>query len=326
VPGHWRVVEGEAGSLRVYETPAASPVSAGHSGPSGLGGAAEGRSGRASPGGQPAAAEPGAIESPAGEDRTAAGAGEAAEPAEAAEPPELAEPAEPARVEPVDPAGSVVVLCHELPRDPDRATDAGRGYPALADRLSEECGCRVVAPMFRGTSGSAGDFSANGWLADLFTVADAEVGPGGTLWLIGFGFGGAIALRSAANDPRVSGVASIAGPADLTAWTSNREKVLDRCRRSGVVSTEGFPPDLDAWVAEIVALAPLDAAARLGLRPLLVVHGSDDAEVPVAAARAVSDAATNGPVDLRIVPAAGHWLRADPRVVATLVGWIERHR
>ena len=250
MPGHWRVIDGGAGTLRVYETPETPATS----------------------------------------------------------------------------SGSVLILCHELPRDPDRATDTDRGYPALADRLSEECACRVVVPMFRGTSGSAGDFSANGWLEDLSSVVDAEVGPDGRLWLIGFGLGGAIALRTAERDQRVSGVASIAGPADLTAWISNREKVFTRCRRSGVISTEGFPPDVEAWAAEIVALAPLDAAAHLGARPLLVVHGSDDAEVPVAAARALSEAATDGAVDLRIVPAAGHWLRADPRVVATLVGWIERHR
>lgn len=256
MPGNWRVVDGEAGPLRVYETPAAAAAAA-----------------------------------------------------------TLASP-----------SASVVVLCHELPRDPDHATDAGRGYPALADRLSEECGCRVISPMLRGTSGSAGDFSSNGWLADLVTVADSEVGSEGTLWLIGFGFGGAIALRTAVRDPRVAGVVTIAGPADLTAWISNREKVLERCRRSGVISTEGFPADVEAWASEIVALAPLDAAAHLSGRPLLVIHGSDDSEVPVAAARAVSDAAVDGPVDLRIVPAAGHWLRADPRVVATLVGWIERHR
>lgn len=256
MPGHWRVVDGEAGPLRVYETPA----------------------------------------SPGGRAGTAAG------------------------------SGSLVVLCHELPREPDRANDAGRGYPALADRLSEECACRVVVPMLRGTSGSAGDFSAGSWLQDLVTITDAEVGSAGNVWLIGFGFGGAIALRTGAQDKRVAGVATIAGPADLTAWVSNREKVLDRCRRSGVISSEGFPPDVDAWAAEIVALAPLDAAAHLGPRPLLVVHGSDDSEVPVAAGRAIADAATGGPVDLRIVPAAGHWLRADPRVVATLVGWIERHR
>ncbi len=226
----------------------------------------------------------------------------------------------------VNSSSSVLFLCHELPREPDRATDTGRGYPALADRLSEECGCRVVVPMLRGTSGSAGDFSAKGWLQDLASVADADSGLEGGLWLVGFGFGGAIALRTAQRDKRAAGVATIAGPADLTAWISARETVLERCRRSGVISTDGFPPDVDAWAAEIVALAPLDAAAHLGSRPLLVVHGSDDAEVPVAAARAIADAATDGPVDLRIVPAAGHWLRADPRVVATLVGWIERHR
>jgi pimeloyl-ACP methyl ester carboxylesterase len=250
VSGRWRIVEGEAGPLRVYET-------------------------TASPGGS---------------------------------------------------SSSVLVLCHELPREPDRATDAGRGYPALADRLSEECASRVIVPMLRGTSGSAGDFSASGWLNDLAAVADADGELEAGLWLIGFGFGGAIALRTAQRDTRVAGVASVAGPADLTAWVSNRERVLERCRRSGVISTAGFPADLDAWATEIVSLAPLEAATHLGRRPLLVVHGSDDAEVPVAAARAIADAATDGPVDLRIVPAAGHWLRADPRVVATLVGWIERHR
>jgi pimeloyl-ACP methyl ester carboxylesterase len=252
VPGHWRVIGGEAGVVRVYATPAGSA---------------------ASPGG-------------------------------------------------------VLVLCHELPREPDPGTDAGQGYPPLADRLSEECAGRVVVPMLRGTSGSGGDFTANGWLEDLAAVKGEEAGSDGDghLWLIGFGFGGAVALRGAVEDPRVRGVASIAGPADLTAWVANREKVIDRCRRSGVISTPGFPADPDAWAEEIVALAPLDAAARLGGRPLLVIHGSDDAEVPVAAARAIADAATVGPVDLRIVPAAGHWLRADPRVVATLVGWIERHR
>lgn len=221
--------------------------------------------------------------------------------------------------------GPALLLCHELPRDPDGTTNAGRGYPALADRLSEECGCRVVAGMLRGTSGSEGEFTARGWLEDVAAISSEEAGPGG-LWLVGFGFGGAVALRAAAGDPRVRGVASIAGPADLTAWVANRERVLARCHRSGVIHSEGFPPDVDAWAREIIELAPLDAAAHLGTRPLLVVHGSDDAEVPVAAARALADAATHGPVDLRIVPGASHWLRADPRVVATLVGWIERQR
>jgi putative redox protein len=144
---------------------------------------------------------------------------------------------------------------------------------------------------------------------------------------VGFGLGAAVALRTAVDEPRVHGVASVAGPADLTAWASNTERILDRCRRSGAVTTPGFPADPVEWAAELVSLAPLDAVAHLGGRSLLVVHGSDDSEVPTAAAQALADAAApEGTVDLRIVPGAGHWLRADPRVVATLVGWIDRRR
>lgn len=229
------------------------------------------------------------------------------------------------------PGGSLrqpmLLLCHELPRGPGGAHDAGRAYPALADRLAAESGLRVVAAMLRGTGGSTGDFSANGWLEDLAAVMDHEAAPGTGVWLVGFGLGGALALRLALADERVQGVATVAGPADLTAWVADTDRVLDRCRRSAVISTPGYPADVAAWAAELVALAPLDAAAKLGHRPLLVVHGSDDGEVPAAAAQALVDAARpNGPVDLRIVPGAGHWLRADPRVVATLIGWIERRR
>lgn len=220
-----------------------------------------------------------------------------------------------------------LVLCEELPRPGAGAADAGRAYPALAERLSDECGCAVVAPMLRGTGGSDGDFSAGGWLADLAAVLEAELTADGSAWLVGFGLGAAMALRTAVTDTRVRGVASVAGPADLTAWASNSERIVDRCRRSGAIRTGGFPEDEAGWAAELVSLAPLDAAARLNGRPLLVMHGSDDAEVATAAAQALADAAApHGPVDLRIVPGASHWLRADPRVLATLVGWIERRR
>ena len=48
-------------------------------------------------------------------------------------------------------------------------------------------------------------------------------------------------------------------------------------------------------------------------------------DIRVDDARALSEAAT-GPSDLRVVFGAGHWLRADPRVIAILVGWLERRR
>ena len=54
-----------------------------------------------------------------------------------------------------------------------------------------------------------------------------------------------------------------------------------------------------------------------------MVHGSDDPDVALTDARALADAAT-GPSELHVVLGAGHWLRADPRVIALLVGWLER--
>ncbi len=221
----------------------------------------------------------------------------------------------------------LLLLCHELPRGTGGARDAGRAYPGLADYLSAETGLRVVAALLRGTGESDGNFSAGGWLEDLRFVLEREAGPATEVWAVGFGLGAALALRLALAEERVRGVAIVAGPADLAGWVADTVGVLDRCRRSGVISSPGFPSDVDAWAEELVALAPLDAAAHLGSRPLLVIHGSDDGEVPAAAARALADAAApNGPVDLRIVPGGGHWLRADPRVVATLVGWLDRRR
>ena len=55
------------------------------------------------------------------------------------------------------------------------------------------------------------------------------------------------------------------------------------------------------------------------------MHGADDPLVPVEAARALV-AAARGPAELRIIQGAGHWLRSDPRMVATLIGWLDRIR
>lgn len=224
------------------------------------------------------------------------------------------------------PDGHLLLLCHELPRGRGSAADTGRTFPALADRLGHETGFRVVVGMLRGAGGSEGNFSAAGWLEDLACLVDQQVGAGGRLWLAGFDLGGALALRLAADDGRVAGVASLGAPADLGPWAADPAAAVARCRASGAIRTSGFPADEAAWAAELVSLRPLDAAAGLCGRPLLLLHGTGDDEVPVSAAPALAEAASSGATELRLVPGAGHWLRADPRVVATLAGWMERQR
>lgn len=217
-----------------------------------------------------------------------------------------------------------LMLCHELPRWRDGADVAGH-FPMLADRLCVECGLQVSLGTLRGLGGSEGDFSASGWLEDLRFLVDHEIGAEGRVLLAGFGLGGALALRLASEDQRVRGVATLAAVADPGSWVADPARLVASCRATGVIHTPGFPADPAAWAAELVALEPVAAASMLGDRPLLVVHGSDDRDVPLLAASQLADASA-GPVDRRIIPGAGHWLQADPRAVATLIGWTERQR
>jgi putative redox protein len=221
------------------------------------------------------------------------------------------------------PVRGYVLLCHDLPRPQAAAADVALTYPALADRLARETGWQVVTAALRGAGESAGDFSALGWLDDLRFLADSEVSADSTRVVVGFGFGGVLGLHLAAGDDRVAGVACLGTPAEVSELTGGTEAFLARCRRTGVIKTPGFPASPDAWAKELSVLHPVEDAALLKGRPLLMVHGSDDPDVHLSSARALTDAAT-GPSELHVVLGGGHWLRADPRVLALLVGWLER--
>jgi putative redox protein len=214
-------------------------------------------------------------------------------------------------------------LIHDLPRPKGAAADVALTYPALADRLTRESGWRCVTASLRGAGDSAGDFSALGWLDDLAFLAAEEIPETAPRLVVGFGFGGVLGLHMAAGDERVAGVACLGTPADVELLAGDAERLLERCRQTGVVSSPDFPASVDTWAKEMSVLHPAEDASSLKGRPLLMVHGSDDPDVPLAAARALSDAAT-GPSELHAVLGAGHWLRADPRVIAILVGWLER--
>ncbi|MGA2931444.1 MAG: alpha/beta fold hydrolase [Acidimicrobiales bacterium] len=216
-----------------------------------------------------------------------------------------------------------VVLCHDLPRPKGSAADVALTYPALADRLTRESGWRVVTAALRGAGESAGDFSALGWLDDLRFLAENEIPEDSPRFVVGFGFGGVLALHLAAGDERVAGVACLGTPSDLGSLARDPGDLLARCRQNGLITTPGFPASPEAWAKELSVLHPAEDAALLKGRPLLMVHGSDDPDVPLADARALADAAT-GPSELHVVLGAGHWLRADPRVIAILAGWLER--
>jgi len=220
---------------------------------------------------------------------------------------------------------NVLVLCHGFPVERDSAERVADTLPTLADHIANETGWPVVVGCLRGVCASDGDFSLSGWYEDLRAIVDhaAEIARGGGVWVVGFGTGGALALCVAAEDTRVRGVACFGSPATFADWATEGTDMVEYARRVGAIRSPGFPADRREWAEAFVALRPEQAAARLSPRPLLVVHGADDEEVPVADGRRLAECAGTR-AELRILAGAGHRLRADPRAVALPAGGLER--
>jgi len=222
-------------------------------------------------------------------------------------------------------ATGVVVLVHGFPLERDTSGQAGRTFPALADRLAAESGWRVVAGCLRGVAPSEGDFSLEGWFEDIGSLVDHAHGlaDGSGIRLVGFGTSGGLSLCLGAKDPRIGGVACLGSSSTFDEWARDLSEMVDFARRVGVIRTPGFPEDVAAWGSQFMSFRPDRAIAQMAPRPVLVVHGTADEGVPVSDARALAEAGGEG-TELRLVAGAGHQLRADPRAVALLVGWLER--
>jgi len=106
------------------------------------------------------------------------------------------------------------------------------------------------------------------------------------LGVIGFSLGSGLGLAASADDPRVRAVVAHAG-FDRWKAIANRHAPL----LGGLLVRDG--------------LDPADSAARLGERPLLVIHGDADRIVPIEHGRAVYEAAKAAGVDARFVPLPG---------------------
>lgn len=217
------------------------------------------------------------------------------------------------------------VICHGFPTALIGAANSGQSYHSLADRIAEK-GAVVLAMHYRGCGGGEGNFSLAGWLRDVEAAIDAvqERDDVSSVSVIGFGTGAALGICAAARRPQVRAVAAIAPPADFADWSADPESLLAHARQTGAVRDEAFPEDFDAWSAELAEIQAVRGAGELAPRPLLILHGADDDVVPVFDSRIVADA--HGGAELRIIHAAGHLLRYDPRAIAVLLGWVDRLR
>jgi len=223
-----------------------------------------------------------------------------------------------------DEQASVVILVQGPPGDGGLGDRASAALGALASRLASETGWSALAVDLRGTGGSAGSLSGPGWCDDLKAVLRWAKGRGlGRVRLVGLGLAGPVVLEVARGAPEVEGVALVGCPVDLHAWVGDPRARWAALERIRAVSGSPSDEELASWASGLTQLRPLEAAASLPPRPLLVLHGADDEQVPPIDARALVDAAAPS-AELRLLAGAGHQIRDDPRTVALVIGWLER--
>jgi putative redox protein len=219
-----------------------------------------------------------------------------------------------------------IVLVHGFPLPGMGEAAPSYGYPQLAVRLAGETGAAVLSVDLRGTGESEGDFSLHGWRADLGRGVSHVRQLAGVekVWLVGFAAGASLAIWVAAADPSIAGVAAFAPPSEFVDRGTDPRRLLAQARASGLVRSRDFPPDVHAWYREMRDARPAQTVASIPPRPLLIVHGSNDQVVPLADSRELAEAA-GSTAELRVVGGAGHMLLHDPRAIALLLGWFDRH-
>lgn len=221
--------------------------------------------------------------------------------------------------------GRCLLICHGLPLTRGGGRTAAGTLPELAEHLAAESGWTVATCSLSGTGDSPRTFSGPRWREDLAAVVEWLVKEHQRVWLGGFGFGGVLVLDAAASDDRVRGVATFATPSNVAAWAGPPDRFYAAVVASGVVDRNVPLDDVETLAKGVYAFDPVASIAAIPPRRILVVHGAEDLLVPVDDARELV-AAAQGRAELRIIQGAGHWLRSDPRMVATLIGWLDRNR
>jgi len=195
-------------------------------------------------------------------------------------------------------------------------------------------GVAVLAPNVRGSTGFGRTFrhaddlaGRHGAFEDVEACAEHLVATGvaepGRLALAGRSYGGYLTLAGLVRFPELFRVGvDVCGMSDLETFYADTEPWI----AAAAVSKYGDPERDRALLRE---LSPLHAIDRLRA-PLLIVHGSDDTNVPLGEAQQVADALTERglPHRLLVFEGEGHELLATRNRVAfvqTVVGWLAEH-
>lgn len=215
---------------------------------------------------------------------------------------------------------SLVILGHGLTGNKDRPL-----LVAVAEGL-EKKGWACLRISFSGNGESQGKFeesTISKEVGDLTAVID-DVPDDVKIGYIGHSMGGAVGVMTAAVDPRIRALVSLAGMT-YTADFVDRE-FGDVVPGQGVMWEEPEHPLSIEFVDDLKTIGTTLAAASRVVQPWLLIHGSEDDVVPVTDGKAAFETATSEKRWLEI-DGAGHVFAESgyEEIIVAIDDWLTTH-
>ncbi|MBT6761831.1 prolyl oligopeptidase family serine peptidase [archaeon] len=212
----------------------------------------------------------------------------------------------------------MVILSHSYGSHLDSKTTMQNVATALSDR-----GIDSLRYSFWGCKGSEGDFKKNTitqYIKDLESAITFSKTLGyHNISLYGFSCGGHVALNVAKNDPSIKKVAVVGAVLDYPAQRARRlsEIVMQTWEREGVLEFPNYGGAREVEYSFIedasqhILLnkdATINELARIHC-PVLLLHGTEDREVPYSQSQRAADHLSNS--TLQLYQGDDHWLRGN---------------
>lgn len=219
----------------------------------------------------------------------------------------------------------VVIICHGIPGSGRARPADDPGYEALAREFCS-WGAAAVIFNFRGCGDSGGNFSMAGWSRDLEAVLDhvlntPYIDPTRVV-VFGFSGGGAAAIRAAADDDRIYGLAVAGTPASFKIFDKESSEIVADMKERGIIRDQEFPQDVARWTKEFEDIEPSRWIGHFKGKKLLIIHGDADELIPPEQARELFDHAPAGISEISVIPGGAHRLRLDARCLKVFKEWL----